>query len=399
MWPHRTHFLRPAQCKTFDTPTPSYLIPYYLKNVHSHFRHYASVKKGNEVFMTVEDLVSALLALPSTVQNAAFATPKLRALFEATDEDKDGCISFSEFRVLSALLQLPSQDIPVLFRLADKDRKGALTLEQFALVLYGSTEDMGLYHSIVHPRARQNGLLNRLFQHSDNAFDTTCGERDADTEDVTSTGAPVDAAPRCTEADVRALVEEIEEQLWEADFRRFSVGDGGGSEEEGISASKFIQLLASHVVGTHPPYYLEGNIKKLQRGSEHYPVVTLSVWIAFNRIMKAAEEVSGVFSFLTSTGNSVSRENINLVLQVAGLDGLPESVTDILFAVFDKNGDGKIDLEECLSVVGQRRRVYYRSPFYHESRTSVPHRVMHCSADLAEKWKTNILYATARTLE
>lgn len=422
--------------------------------------------------MTVEDLVTALLAIPPTTSAGGgslspVVTPKLRALFEVTDINKDGLVSFAEFRVLSALLQLQNRELSALFRLADKDKVGALTVPQLAMVLYTSTGDEALHHSLtkgylpscegdgastVETTAKMGcttstaldpekgkasgeedsnfsmkkmigtlGVLQHAFNRSNKKGEITssflCKDPSCAHNGTVGTIAREEsgAAPRCTEADILALKEEVEEEIWTAEFMRFADRNGNSGTEEDLeppplSAKQFMQLVASRVIGPHPPYYLEANIRKLSvadkqrhmhgrpqhsngesqtsRGAPAEGVVPLSVWLALNNVMKHAEEVSDVFAFFTATGNTVRRENITNVFRAAGIpledllplefssttpapeehgtpfsstNGSPPlSVIDLLFAVFDKNGDGEIDLEECLSVLRQGRQFYYR---------------------------------------
>lgn len=478
-----------AFCKSYDTPSPRYLIPYYLRDVRTHFMHYASVRKGKQSYMTVDDLVAALLALPSTSSSGTPAsrvviTPKLRALYEATDINTDGLVSFAEFRILAALLQLQTRELSKMFRLVDKDGVEALTVPQLALLLYASTGDEELYYSLRRVGDLCSSVSQSADRHTNFSVTTTTtdpattltscptvAQRDTVTEGAEeSFHAPQEKAirslgvlqhlfrrsirdggnrekeptsflsanpscppnhaagsrnkvgesvviPRCTEADILALQGELEEEIWTAEFMRFTTPCTRGTVERreqeppSLSAKHFMQLVASRVIGPHPPYYLEANIRQLSgaahaRRHSHSPprssveasssssstdlVVTLPVWLALNRVMKHAEEVSDVFAFFTATGRTVTRENIEKVFHAAGVpfgDLLPAldrssnlpvpaacttssesrrantsiSVADVLFAVFDKNGDGQIDLEECLSVLRQRRQFYYRN--------------------------------------
>lgn len=484
--------------------------------------HYASVHKGNLSYMTVEDLVAALLAIPPTSSSGTPAsrvviTPKLRALFEATDINTDGLVSFVEFRILAALLQLQTRELSKMFRLADKDGVKALTIPQLALLLYASTGDEELYNSLrrvggpcsslspgvdrgIHSNVpstttgaattltfspsvaqrdnladgheeslcapqekgiRSLGVLQHLFRKS---VDCEWNREKEPTSFLSANSSSPPSrvvgnrnkegrsviVPRCTEADILSLQEELEEEIWKAEFMRFTTADVIGTverREQGeqdpppLSARQFMQLVASRVIGPHPPYYLEASIRQLSGTTHaarhsHSPlhsseeasssssstdlVVTLPVWLALNRVMKHAEEVSDVFAFFTATGHTVTRDNIEKVFHAAGVplgDLLPPldrssnfpvlsastpssesrrantsmSVADVLFAVFDKNGDGQIDLEECLSVLRQRRQFYYRST----TSTSEISRVMSERNGVPNYWEKLQLCASA----
>eukprot|EP00796_Vickermania_ingenoplastis_P002154 gene2154-1323_t len=346
-------------CKSFNTPTPRYLIPYYLRDVRSHFRHYASVRRDGDTYMTVEDLVRALLALErdaTSKTGAPLATAALHHLFEATDANRDGLVSLHEFRVLAAVLQLQEPELRTLAALVDTENRGSLSHEQLAAVLYGSTEDRVLYETVLRP----NGLLSHLFGPDD----------------------------RCTVEDVLQLQRHVEEQLWAADFARFA-GDAAT-----LSASGFAQLLASHVAGTgmHPPHYLEAAVHRLRGAGEgeglHLGGVPLPAWMAFNRVIKSAEELSKVFALYHATGQPVRRENLERVLSAAGVEeALPPATADMLFAVFDKNGDGEIDLEECLRIVGLSRRIYYRPPGADREEEPLLRRWGRCSFAMVDQWR------------
>lgn len=344
-----------VQCKSFETPTPGYLIPHYLWSVRSHFRHYASVRKGNEWFMTVEDLLSALLALPAASRGKIrFTSHRMRAIFEDADVDKDGLVSLNEFRLLAALLNLQSRDISILFRLVDREQKGTVNVDQFAQILFAVTSDPALYRFLCSTSGgRGSGLVSALF-----------GSQEKPKE--------------CSEADLVHFVSEIEEQLWEADFMRFGAADK-------LTPEDFGQLITDHTLGTHPPHYIAANIQKLHRGPVACEAISLPVWIAFKKVVKRAKEVADVLSLYTASGNQVRRENIDEVLQAAGVPPLPSSSSDLLFAVFDRNGDGVIDLEECLAILAQRQLFYYHSPA--EGDMVLGQRIFRCTTDFWQAWK------------
>lgn len=332
-------------CRPYDTPP--YLIPYYLRDVHSRFQHYASVRKrkGGPVYMTAEDFVLALLASPERVLRNPDTVKELHRLFEAMDANGDCYISFPEFRFLMSLLTSDPREVAALFHIVDMDESGTLSLEEFANVLRGATKDEAVVRSLLKPSTRRNGVVRALF-----------GDEDA--------------PRRCSFEELEAVILSIRTEVWKAEFRQFDT-----EERDCITADAFAALIARQVLGSHLPYYLVGNIRRLH-GSDS--MVTLDMWLGFNEVMLRADELAANVEMFSSSGMSVTKRDFRRLMAMAGAPALPQATIDVVFAVFDKNGDGSMEMDEFLFVMRKKIRYHFSVPVH--QRKSLPRRFLDCSS-------------------
>lgn len=331
-------------CRPYDTPP--YLIPYYLRDVRSRFLHYASVRKrsGGPQYMTVEDFVLALIASPQKELPHPSIVADLQHLFQTMDANGDGFISFPEFRFLMSLLISRPRDIEVLFQMADTDQNGRVSLDQFATVLRGITKDEAAVRSLLKPSTRRNGIIVALFG--------------------------TEEEPRlCSFAELEARVHEIRTEVWKAEFRQYDV-----ERHDCITAEEFAELIANQVLGAHLPSYLLGNIRKMHGSGD---VVTMDMWVGLNEMMLHSEEVSSTVEMYLSSGLPLTRHCFGRLITAAGLSSLPAATIDLIFSVFDKNGDGTMEMDEFLFIMQKKVTYHYSVP--PRERKSLPSRFFECS--------------------
>ncbi|GET86006.1 hypothetical protein, conserved [Leishmania tarentolae] len=336
-----------ALCRSYDTPT--YLIPYYLRDVRSRFLHYASVRKhkGGPMYMTAEDFVLALLASPEKALPNPNIVQDLQRLFESMDANGDGYISFPEFRFLMSLLTSDLREVEALFRIVGTDESGTLSLEEFANVLRGATKDEAVVRSFLKPSTRRNGVVRALF-----------GD---------------DAAPRrCSFSELEAVIHRMRVEIWKAEFHQYDV-----EKHNRITAEAFAALIARQVLGSHLPYYLVDNIRRLHGSGD---VVTLDMWLGLNEVMLYAEQLAVNVELFMGSGLSVTQRDFCRLLSMAGVPALPPATTDIIMAVFDKNGDGSVEMDEFLSIMRKKVKYHYSAP--PRERTSLPRRFLKCFSDV-----------------
>lgn len=315
-------FATTVWCRPLDTP--DYLLPYFLRDNKARFSHYASIRKKNgNRFMTAEDFVCALLATKDTKLEDPDAAKDLAELFAATDANGDGKLSFSEFSFLMMLLTTKPRDFELSFKVLDEEGKGSLTLNQFLNVVSVLSDDDGN----AAKKLAGGGILKKLFG--------TTGLR------------------RCTYSEFISVVEQLQLEVWKAEFLQFDKKRRGY-----ISAEQFGQLIASQMLGSHLPFYLVENLRKL-KGAEN-GVVPFSSWVAFHKIMTWADEIGEVIQLFTSSGLPLRKKDFQHAITAKGLPQLSQSEIHLVYCLFDRDGDGSLQYDEFFSIMKNKMQFHIK---------------------------------------
>ena len=101
------------------------------------FGYFASVKQGDEQFMTPQDFLRAI-----TPFNPFIAAdlpdelpPAFQRVMHIADPNGDGLISFAEYVFFTSLLAIPPKYFEVAFRLMDRDRNNTVDSNEFRKVM------------------------------------------------------------------------------------------------------------------------------------------------------------------------------------------------------------------------------------------------------------------------
>mmetsp|Transcript_38292 Transcript_38292/g.44613 ORF Transcript_38292/g.44613 Transcript_38292/m.44613 type:complete len:381 (-) Transcript_38292:75-1217(-) len=330
-------------CRPLDTP--DYLLPYYLRDTRSRFAHYASIKKKNgNRFMTAEDFVCALLASKDTTLEDPTAVKELEVLFAATDANHDGKLSFSEFSFLMMLLTTKARDFELSFSVFDDENKGSLNLNQFEQVVASLSDDDG---DAVRKLAG-GGILKKLF-------------------------GP-EGQGRCSYDSFRSVVDQIQTEVWKAEFMQCDPERCGN-----ISVEKFGQLIASQMLGSHLPFYLVGNLRRLREVHTDRDVVPMSSWIAFHKIMQHADQIGEAIELFTANGAPLLRKDFRHAIAATGLPPLSDAEINLVYCLFDRNGDGALEYDEFLSIMRDKMTFHHRQR--PRDKVSFFERLEHCTVE------------------
>lgn len=335
-----------AFCRHFDTP--DYLIPYYLRDTATRFRHYATFRrrKGGPKYMTVEDFVRALLASRGNEPLEPSALEGITQIFRELDADGNMYLSLTEFSFLMVLLTAKMDDIRALFSMLDRDRVGSLSLDEFAAVLRGL--GCSASEAKAFTREQKNGIVKRLF-----------GD---------------DGQRRCSYNEIAETINALNEEVWKTEFRQVDTERCGR-----ITAEQFGRLIANQVIGSHVPFHMVDNIRKL-RGSGN--TITLDLWIGFHRVMQHADAITEAVELFGSSGLPLLKRDFNRAVKAAGLLPFPEVELDIIMALFDRNGDGVLEFDELVSVMRQKLNYHYSSRVDPREKKSLPVRFVECVGEV-----------------
>ncbi|XP_042896208.2 calcium-binding mitochondrial carrier protein Aralar1 isoform X1 [Parasteatoda tepidariorum] len=100
------------------------------------FEKYASVKKGDDYFMTPDDFVRRFLGI---YEEQNFNPKTVHLLGSILDTSKDGLISFLEFQAFEAVLCRPDALYITAFQLFDTNGSGSITLDEFEEIIKHTT--------------------------------------------------------------------------------------------------------------------------------------------------------------------------------------------------------------------------------------------------------------------
>ena len=307
--------------------TPDYLLPHYLRNSRTRFYHYASIVEGDERYMTPDDFVRAILATKDKGTDASShnsqAVKDLRALFLITDANNDGRLSLHEFSLLLVLLATPKKDWSVAFGMYDKAQQGGLSFEEFKEVVqvFGDPEAV--------PKEKE-GIARRLF------------------------GA--DGSRRCGWATFERLLSELKMEVAKAEFRQYDP-EGVGS----IPVEAFAKLVLSPPEGYHMPFYLVDNMRRLAKRDAACARMPFSSWVHISSVIDKSSELGEALRIYSASGRPVLPKDLARACETIGLPPLVKQEVDVLFGLFDRNGDGQLDYDEFICALDQRAKLHAKT--------------------------------------
>ena len=313
-------------CKPKDTP--DYLLPYYLRDSRSRFNHYASIRKNGKRYMTPEDFLLSLLASPKKELDDKAAADDIKALFGVVDRNDDGKISFREYSVLMVLLATSLCDFELAFRMFDTENKGSLAPTEFQAMMQAFGD--------ANSKPSHKGQIMRKL------FGPNCDQR-------------------CTFSCFKTAVNDLHMEVTKAEFRQYDTKRQGT-----ISSEHFGRLISDSMLGSHLPFFIVENIRKMKANATS---VRFSTWASFSSIMRDADAIGEAIQLYTSADLPLRREDLNRAVSAVGLPKLSEQEVDLVFALFDKNNDGTLEYEEFISVMSSKVSFHVRPRMRSERQT------------------------------
>jgi len=316
------------------------------------FRYFATYKltddKGiGEVMMTPEDFLRSIspgekqpehFGLDQYHQISSDAVNNMTPL-KNLDESSifyqlgaGGLISFSDYIFLLTVLSTSRRHFEIAFKMFDLNGDGTVDAEEFEKVntLLRSTSSTGARH-------RDHGNTGSTFKGINSG--------------LISYFFGVDKTGTLTVDRFLDFQLRLQEEMLALEFKRKDPSDKGR-----ITERDFADLLIAYA-GFSP----KKKQKMLRRVKKTYDPetsqgISLKDFLNFYQVLYCINDIDTALTFHTIAGAPIERSTMKHVSRTVAHVDLSEHLVDVVFTLFDDNGDGMLSNKEFVSVMKQRAK-------------------------------------------
>ncbi|XP_028651042.1 calcium uptake protein 1, mitochondrial [Erpetoichthys calabaricus] len=313
------------------------------------FRYFATLKIINEsgeseVFMTPQDFVRSITPNEKQPENLGldqfmvkrYDGKKLSQEREKfADEDsifytlgECGLISFSDYIFLTTVLSTPQRNFEIAFKMFDLNGDGEVDMEEFEQVqsIIRSQTSMGMRH---RDRSTTGNTLKTGFNSA-----------------LTTYFFGADLKGKLTIKNFLAFQRKLQHDVLKLEFERNDPVNGRITERQfgsmllaysGVQSRKLTQML-----------------KNLKKQFKDAPGVTFEELENFFKFLKNVNDVDTALSFYHMAGASIDKATMKQVARTVAHVELSDHVCDVVFALFDCDGNGELSNKEFISIMKQR---------------------------------------------
>nr|XP_022315723.1 calcium uptake protein 1, mitochondrial-like isoform X2 [Crassostrea virginica] len=328
------------------------------------FRYFATLKvnqgedKGWEVFMTPEDFVRSItpgMKQPEGLDLDKFikfdpqkrkilSVPRLCPLMVHSKvewnlgEDsifyqmgESGLISFSDYIFLLTVLSTPPRNFQIAFKMFDFNGDGTVDIEEFEKV-----------NAIIR---NQTSIGKR---HKDRV--TTGNVNKGVSSALQTYFFGPDGKKKLTVKEFLTFQFRLQNEVLRIEFDRY---DPLYEEKGKISEKDFGRILLTYA--GYPDQKKSRMLKRVKKKYKEDPKgITFDEYLNFWMFLKSINDVDTALSFYHLAGVSIDEETLkHVAATVAGVK-LSDHVVELVFTLFDENGDGQLSNKEFVSVMKQR---------------------------------------------
>ena len=291
-----------------------------LKSPEKLFEQFASVKnEKGELFMTPHDFLHVVTPSKKIGNTSIESSPKFQRIIELIDFNKDKLISYDEFIFFTTLLSIPPKYFNISFKMFDEDGSGEIDAQEF-----------------------KNAM--RLIQQS-----ATLTRTENKDKLIGNVSYPVffgkDGKKLLQFKDFESYVNQLREAVLQVQFEILSNG------ESSISATDY----ANHLLSYSPSKSKQQKIDQLRNSSEA-PKISYDDFKSFVLTLEYFEEIEFALRSYVSIGEPFTEKQLIHTAKAVANINLSFDLVQLLFFVYDKNGDGKLDSREFVSVLKAKQK-------------------------------------------
>jgi len=314
------------------------------------FRYFATYKlvddKGNsEVMMTPLDFLRSIspgekqpehLGLDQFMQVGVNEVGNVSTKLDLDPESvfyqlgAGGLISFSDYIFLLTVLSTSRRHFQIAFKMFDLNGDGNVDAEEFEQVT-----DLMRSHSSTGARHRDHGNTGSTFKGINSGLKTYFfGE---------------EMKGNLTVDRFLEFQRSLQEEILALEFRRKDHENVGRIPEK-----EFADLLIAYA-GFQPKKKAR-MLRKVRKAydEESSPGVGLTDYLNFYQVLYSINDIDTALTFYHIAGAPIERDTMKHVARTVAHVDLSDHLVDVVFTLFDTDGDGKLSNKEFVSVMKQR---------------------------------------------
>ncbi|XP_024152730.1 calcium uptake protein 1, mitochondrial isoform X4 [Oryzias melastigma] len=314
------------------------------------FRYFATLKVINEhgdaeVYMTPQDFIRSITPNEKQPENLGldqfivkrYDGKKIAQEREKfADEDsifyslgECGLISFSDYIFLTTVLSTPQRNFEIAFKMFDLNGDGEVDLEEFEQVqsIIRSQTSMGMRH---RDRSTTGNTLK------------TAGCSSA----LTTYFFGADLKGKLTIGSFLEFQRKLQHDVLKLEFERNDPVDGRISERQFGG-----MLLAYSGVQSRKLKQMQKGLKKMFKDAQG---ITFEEVENFFTFLKNVNDVDTALSFYHMAGASIDKATMKQVARTVAKVELSDHVCNVVFALFDCDGNGELSNKEFIAIMKQR---------------------------------------------
>ncbi|XP_073337986.1 calcium uptake protein 1, mitochondrial [Pagrus major] len=314
------------------------------------FRYFATLKvigeHGDaEVYMTPQDFIRSITPNEKQPENLGldqfivkrYDGKKIAQEREKfADEDsifytlgECGLISFSDYIFLTTVLSTPQRNFEIAFKMFDLNGDGEVDLEEFDQVqsIIRSQTSMGMRH---RDRSTTGNTLK------------TAGCSSA----LTTYFFGEDLKGKLTIGSFLEFQKKLQHDVLKLEFERNDPVNGRISERQFGG-----MLLAYSGVQSRKLKQMQKGLKKMFKDAQG---ITFEEVENFFTFLKNVNDVDTALSFYHMAGASIDKVTMKQVARTVAKVELSDHVCDVVFALFDCDGNGELSNKEFIAIMKQR---------------------------------------------
>ncbi|XP_065684894.1 calcium uptake protein 3, mitochondrial isoform X1 [Hydra vulgaris] len=303
----------------------------------SRFNEFASCEYQGHVVMTPFDFVESLIEnRPKTSRSSKIRLTEkdIKEMVKFTpgiskgssnffrDLDQKGIITYSEYIFLVTILTKSYAGLKIALKMIDVNDDKEITLEEFQMIVQMIDKSSQSYKQKSNNimELKKTTLLLHLF-----------GKK----------GNQVVSFDRFFK-----FIEDLQNEVLELEFNEYSKG------VKRITEIEFAKILLRNTILSQTDY--SQYISRLEKRIQHAKGISLNQFKSFHKFLSNFEDFVIVVNMTNTLNHPIDKELFARTVKITSNEDVDPYVIDVVFNLFDEDGDGKLSQNEFIGIMKDR---------------------------------------------